>query len=264
MLAHHWNGSPASADQLAFLALHNYGNYTFLQVRRNTVLGLTLHVERLRANAEELFGAAPTAEHLRNLLRAAVPPGEPCSVRVTVVSRDVDAVLAGAPVEPDVVVTVADPRQSSTAPITVRTVGYERDTPWVKHRATHALVRHTRQARLAGFDDALFLDRAGLVSEGTTWNACLRRDGTWIWPQAEVLQGVTLQLLRRAMEAAGIAQETRPVPASDLPSHQVAFALNATSLAKPIAAVDGHAFTGDGAAAVQLEALWASITREPL
>lgn len=258
-----WEGSPATTDQLEFLGRSNYGNFTVLQVRRQSARGLALHVQRLRDNAGELFGAAPTEDRLRTLLTQAVAQHD-CSVRVTIVSRDVDGLLAGEIVEPEVVITTSEARQSSTVPITVRTVSYQRETPWVKHRATHGLIRHTRAARQAGFDDALFLDAQGHVSEGTTWNALFRAAGAWVWPEADVLRGVTLQLLRRAMDEGGVKHETRPVSLADLKHHQAGFALNATSATRPVQAVDGRRFTEGKVAAAELAELWASIAAEPL
>jgi branched-subunit amino acid aminotransferase/4-amino-4-deoxychorismate lyase len=261
---HSWDGLPATSDQLAFLALHNYGSYTFMQVRQGSVPGLSLHMQRLRSNAEQLYGAAPAEERLRDLLGRAVPAGEPCSVLVTIVSRDLEAVRSGAPVEPEVVVTVSEPRESSTQPISTCTMAYERETPSVKHRGTYGLIRHTRAARQSGFDDALFVDRQLRISEGSTWNALLRREGTWIWPEAAVLQGVTMQLLEQAMVTAGVPHRRLPVAAADIPLHQAAFALNSVSPAKPIITVDDHVFTGDAAAVVQLEELWRGIVPEAL
>ena len=259
-----WNDAPASPDQLAFLGLSSYGHYTFFQARRRTVHGLGLHLQRLRSDSLTLFGAAPTEDRLRELLDQALPKDQSASVRVTVVSRDADGVLAGATVEPEVVITVSDARAGSTVPITVQTAGYCRETPGVKHRATYGLVRHTRAARLAGFDDALFVDERGNLSEGSTWNTCLRADGVWVWPEAEVLQGVTMRLLRTAMDAGGVAHEQRAVPLAEVEAHQAAFALNATSATKPIARIDDHQFANDGTAAVQLQELWASVVPEPL
>lgn len=259
-----WNGNAATEEQLEFLALNNYGNYTFLQVRRNTVHGLALHLERLRANAAELFGSAPSADLLRELLAQAVPPEGSCSLRVSMISQDLEALLSGVTVEPDVVVTTSAPKPSSTAAVTVRTVDYERDTPWIKHRATHSLTRHTRMARQDGFDDALFVDRLGAISEGTTWNTCLWREGIWVWTAAAVLPGVTMQLLQQQLAADGVQQEVRRVPVSDVAQYQAAFALNATSPARPIGRIDGHTFTGAGAAAVQLEQAWRAITADAL
>lgn len=257
-----WDGAVPTSEQLEFLGLSSYGCYTFMQVRRKSVRGLALHLERLRANGQELFGVAPEEDTLRDLLERAVTE-KPCSLRVTLVSQDVQAVLGGQPVRPEVVVTTSLPKDTSSDPISVRTVPYARETPWIKHRGTYGLARHTRAAHQAGFDDALFVGSDGALSEGTTWNLLLRSEDTWIWPEAEVLNGVTMRLLARAMKGAGAEQVRRPVPAGDLRNVQ-AFALNASSHARPIIGIDEHHPTGDASAAVQLEELWQSIAAEEL
>src|SRR5690606_41633283 len=47
---------------------------------------------------------------------------------------------------------------------------YAREAPHLKHVATMGLLRARRRARLAGYDDALFTDEAGRISEGSLWN----------------------------------------------------------------------------------------------
>ena len=70
----------------------------------------------------------------------------------------------------------------------------------LKLLATYGLLRHVREARVAGYDDALFVDRAGMLSEGSTWNLCMYDGEQWLWPDANVLTGITMLLLRRAMQ----------------------------------------------------------------
>lgn len=257
-----WEGVAPTPEQLEFLGLSNYGCYTFFQVREKSVRGLALHLDRLQANGRELFGQAPAETRLRELLGQAMSH-EACSMRVTLVSQDIEAVLAGRSVEPEVVVTTSPPKDSSQ-PISVRTVGYQRETPAVKHRATYGLTRHTRSARQAGYDDALFVGADGGVSEGTAWNLLLRSEDTWLWPAADVLPGVTMQLISRAMDQAGARQVRRRVPTDDLRNAQAAFALNTSSHKRPIAQIDDHRLMGNEAAVVPLEQLWASIAAEPI
>ncbi|CAM5600180.1 hypothetical protein SGLAM104S_07946 [Streptomyces glaucescens] len=81
------------------------------------------------------------------------------------------------------------------------TVAYERDVPQVKHVGLFGALHARRTAQLAGYGDALFVDRDGRVSEGTTWNVgFVDRDGTVVWPRAEVLPGVTMELLKQHTE----------------------------------------------------------------
>jgi branched-subunit amino acid aminotransferase/4-amino-4-deoxychorismate lyase len=211
----------------------------------------------LRDNAAELFGHAPSEDLLRQLVSQAVPD-DPCSVRVTLVA-DQAAVLAGTEVTPEVAVTVSDPRPPEPPALSVRTTRYARETPHLKHRGTHGLTRETRTARLAGFDDALLVGPDGNVTEGTTWNLLLHDGGSWVWPAALMLPGVTAALLRAAMEQSGTAHRTEPVDAHDVPAYAAAFALNASVPGRVIAAVDGHP-----QATAQLRQLWDSVIPEPL
>ena len=52
------NGHGATADQLGFPALVNYGHFTAMQVRNRRVRGLDLHLARLDSATRELFGAS--------------------------------------------------------------------------------------------------------------------------------------------------------------------------------------------------------------
>jgi len=221
------------------------------------VRGLALHLERLRSNGIELFGQAPA--DVPELLARAVPGDDACTVRIALVSED-PALLAGSPVAPDVVVWTGPPRDAPGTPMRVRTAVYERESPHLKHRATHGLLLETRKARAKGFDDVLFVNRSGNVSEGATWNLLLHDGDTWVWPEADVLPGVTQQLVRRAMPDS----VHRPVPLGQLPEHVAAFALNSSTPGRPLAAVDEHGFAGDSALAVMLEDLWSSNSPEHL
>lgn len=250
------NGIPARPEDLAYLAAHNYGAYTFFQVRKGGVRGLALHLDRLRSNAEELFGEAPSEADLRAWVRQAVAGRDECSVRVTTVSLDLAGLASGAAVPPDVVVEVSAARPSEQPDLRVRTVAYERETPWVKHRATHGLLREQRHARQQGFDDALFADRQGRLSEGTTWNLLVHDGDGWVWPEASVLPGVTMQLLRHSLPTT-----TRPVlPGEPL---QAAFALNA-SCVRAVRAIDDQELPDDGPLVRDVRHRWAAIPFDDL
>lgn len=258
------NHDPVGHDDLRLLAFANYGHYTSMQVRQAAVRGLDLHLSRLNSNALAMFGQAPSVGRLEAALRHAVTTEGPCSVRVTLFSRDLQAVSLGEPVEPDVLVTVADPGDSQNAPFRALPIFYERETPEIKHLATYGLLRHVRTARLAGYDDALFVDRAGMLSEGSTWNLCLYDGERWLWPEAEVLAGITMALLRQAMQEEGVPTESRPIPASDLRDFRAAFATNSVSAARPLAAIGENNVLPLPSAQAFLQDLYESIAWQPI
>jgi branched-subunit amino acid aminotransferase/4-amino-4-deoxychorismate lyase len=164
------NGRPATAGDLAVLAFAGYGHFTSMQLRDHRVRGYDLHLVRLRENSRELFGWAVEDDRVRGYLRRVLRAGPAdASVQVNVFSGDGAAVESGRPVDPDVLVRAGPPATAGTTPVRVRTTRYQRLLPHIKHVATLGLVHHWRLARQAGFEDVLFVDPDGFVSEGSIW-----------------------------------------------------------------------------------------------
>ena len=69
------NGEPATAEQLAYPAIVNYGHFTAMQVRRGAVRGLGLHLARLDSATRELFGVGLDGELVRAYVRHALAGG---------------------------------------------------------------------------------------------------------------------------------------------------------------------------------------------
>ncbi|WP_201304957.1 aminotransferase class IV [Streptomyces sp. GS7] len=165
------NGIEADSEDLKLLARVNYAHFTSMQVRGGAVRGLDLHLKRLDESARELFGRALDAKSVRAYVRHALDGGpDAVSVRVTVFTRRLDAVLRGEAVEPEVAVATSAPAEAQTEPMRLRAVEYERDLPHVKHAGTFGLTHRQRQAVMAGYDDVLFTDRYGRISEASVWN----------------------------------------------------------------------------------------------
>lgn len=229
-------------DDLRTLAMVNYGHFTSMRVDRGRVRGLSLHLDRLARDAREVFGRTVPADLVRDRVREAVAGAEgPVYAKVNVFARGFDASVAEH--EPDLLVT-ARPLPAPPAPARFCTVEYERDLPHVKHVGTFGLFHQYRLARRRGYDDALFVDRHGEISESTVANVCFADGGTLVWPSAPALPGVTMHLLRDALAARGVPVATRPVRPADLPSFRAAFAGNALAPVQVIEQVDDVAFAG--------------------
>jgi 4-amino-4-deoxychorismate lyase len=250
------NGLPPDLAQTQRLATHNYGHFTSMQVRDGRVRGLALHMARLDDGNEEFFGARMdvTDEHrVRELIRHALAGERDAAVRVGFVPG-----ADGMP--PDVLVSVGDPvAETPGPPLRVRTQMYERDWPEQKHVATMGLRVALRQARLAGFDDALFTGPDDHVREGTTWNVAFW-DGTQvIWPQAPVLKGVTMVLLQIAMTMNGTPWTLRPIERGELPDLLAAAATNSLRPARQIDSIDRVKFPEGARLAQVLTAAWGTV-----
>ncbi len=233
------NGRRASADELAG-ALVNYGHFTSLQVRGGAVQGLDLHLRRLRQGTAELFGSTLDGTQVQAWMQAALQAEgvADASLRVTVFSRAFDFRQPLQPVPVDVLVAVAPPASAPSSPRRVCSVHYQRELPHLKHVGTFALFQQRRQALQAGFDDALFVDAHGRVSEGTTWNVAFARNGEVVWPQAPALRGTHERLLQAGW---GGAPTLEAVGLEQLGGFDAAIGLNATGV-WPIAGIDGYRF----------------------
>ncbi|GAA0420493.1 aminotransferase class IV family protein [Streptomyces luteireticuli] len=228
------NGRPADPDALATLALTNYGHFTTMRVDDGRVRGLGLHMERLADNCRALFGAELDIDRVRAYVARAVPAtAGSLVVRVTVFDPSLDLGHPSAASTPHILVTTRPAGPATVPPFRVRTVPHVRDAPTVKNVGLFGLLNARREAQLAGFDDALFVGPDGGISEGGTWNvAFVDARGTVVWPEAEVLPGITMALVRRDDHV--VARVTT----DDLPSMKAAFATNAAIGVRAIAAVD--------------------------
>ena len=249
------NGRVPDLAQTQRLATHNYGHYTSMQVRDGRVRGLALHMARLDDGNEEFFGARMdvTDEHrVRELIRHALGGERDASVQVRFVPG-----VEGTP--PDVLVSVSDPAAVPAEPLRVKTRSFVRQWPEQKHAATMALTVAARQARMAGYDDALFVDPDDQILEGTTWNVAFW-DGTQvIWPRGPMLRGVTMVLLQIAMTMNGTPWTLKPLERGELPDLLAAAATNSITPARQIASIDGVKFPeGDRLQAV-LTAAWETV-----
>jgi branched-subunit amino acid aminotransferase/4-amino-4-deoxychorismate lyase len=251
------DGEPATVAGLHRVATVNYGHFTSMQVVGGAVRGLAHHLRRLERSSLELFGTGPAGEDVRKLIRGALGDDGDASVRVTVFGGGRRAPANGGP---SILVSVADPLPQAPEPAwRLRTATYVRDLPHVKHVATMGLIRNWRQAKADGFDDTLFTDPDGRVSEGTAWNLALWDGEQVVWPEAPQLAGITMQLLRPLVPSRIV-----PVHTTDLADFRGAVATYSSWPAQPVAAVDGVRFAGSGKLAELMLAAWHTVPAEPL
>ena len=257
------NGRRATAEELTG-ALVNYGHFTSLQVRGGAVQGLDLHLRRLRQGTEDLFGSTLDGTRVQAWMHAALQAEgvADASLRVTVFSRAFDFRQPLQAVPVDVLVAVTPPVSLPALPRRVCSVQYQRELPHLKHVGTFGLFQHRRQALQAGFDDALFVDAQGLVSEGTTWNIAFARKGEVVWPQAPALRGTHERLLQAGW---GGVPPLERVTLEQLGNFDAAIGLNAAGV-WPIAGIDGHRFAASEALALRALATiagqpWESLAR---
>ncbi|MFF6777096.1 aminotransferase class IV [Streptomyces sp. NPDC012637] len=266
------NGVPASVAQVTALALTNYGHFTTLRVEDGAVRGLSLHLDRLVRDCSAVFGAELDPERVLAYVREAAGgrPG-PLTVRVTVFDPDLDITRPAERADPHVLVTTRPAGTLFPPPLRVTARPYRRDAAGVKHVALFGQLALRRAARLAGFDDVLFTEAGGtqaggtqgggtqggdLVSEGCTWNVgFVDADGRVVWPEAEVLPGVTMRLLQEARPGAVV----RPVRTAELAAMRAVFATNTAIGVRAVHDVDGLRFPDDDPVLAELRAAYLAV-----
>lgn len=256
------NGRSADTPDLAPLAFSGYAHFTAMQVRDGRVRGLDLHLARLRDASDELFGRHLPDEVLLERLRSALATA-PSDVSLTcfVSSRPGEFSSAGDSVELDVLVKITDPASPPTGPLSLDVVEHERHLPHIKHVGEVSKTLLLRRANTRGFDDATFTDRLGRLSEATIWNLAFWDGKSMIWPRAEVLTGVTMQILDRRLRTLGIPQQTRDVRLDELGKHLSAVVMNSWTPGIPISRI-GDTFLGQDAEFTRL--LHSAHADEPL
>lgn len=238
-----FEGTPASADELKSLVLYNYGHFTSMLAEEQRVRGLSMHLDRLAHDSALLFGEPVDPERVRRRLRGALGKNtDPVVARVTVFSPDFDMSHPGGSFEPKVLITTRAAPSSLQASLKLKTTRYERDLPAVKHVGLFGALQLRRAAQLEGYDDVLFVDEHGFVSEGATWNIAFVKAGQVIWPQSGYLSGVTMRIIRHALIARGIESIDQPLKVADLGDMDTAFITNAAVGVRAVSSIDSNAF----------------------
>jgi len=253
------DGRPADVGGLGHFVLSNYGAFTSMQVEDGGVRGLDLHLARLEAEAVELFGVAVLEAVLRERMRQALDGRSGrFSLRVNLFSDEISLRSPEAVVQPRVLTTLSSPAEPLTKPQRPQTQIYAREMPHLKHAATLGLTRARRRAVQAGFDDALFVDEEGRISEGSIWNIGFVQGNALVWPEAPMLVGTGQSLLQRGAFAAGWDSVTRPVRLSDLADFDGAFLCNSATPACSIIAIGDQPMATDAVMIERLRAAWAA------
>jgi 4-amino-4-deoxychorismate lyase len=249
-------------DDLETLAFVNYGHFTALPVFPEGVRGLGLHLERLDRDAKVLFGHGVDGAEVCARVHAALAGHElPANVRVTVFVRDLPFDRMADLPKPDFVVKVRPLRPSRPQHARLCSSVYRRDLPAVKHVGTFGLLYQYRLAQQAGYDDAVFVDAEGRISESTVSNIGFFDGEKVVWPSAPALPGVQMRLLRNGL---GVPVEDREIRLRDLAGFRSAFLTNVINGAVPVASIDDVAFAPDPELMALLKAAYEANPWEPL
>lgn len=258
------DGRPATVEDLSHIALVNYGAYTSFRVEGGSVRGLADHIARLQASAVELFGEAVCEDRLRELMRTALDGHPDAWLRVSLFSPEISVRSPSWRGRPRVMTAVSASPQPLASALRLTVQVYGREAAHLKHTSIFGLIRARREAQGAGFDDALFADVDGLISEGSLWNIGFIAGDTVVWPQAPMLAGVAQALIQRGLERAGFRSEVGQVRVRDLSGFDGAFICNSATPACAVTAIDAQVFVTSADRVEAIAAAWASNPIEPI
>jgi branched-subunit amino acid aminotransferase/4-amino-4-deoxychorismate lyase len=180
---------------------------------------------------------------------------------VTIYDPALDLGSIGTDAHPHVLVTTRTAATTPPPPLRLQAASYQREMPAVKHIGLFGALQRRRAAQREGFDDVLFLNPDGTISEIATSNIGFVRDGQIIWPRSEYLAGITMTLIHQALDE---PVTTEPLTLSDLPGMEAAFATNAATGIRPITSVDSAQWSSDHKALHELHEVYTDIPSEPL
>ena len=233
------NGGEVDETAWRSIALTNYGHFTSLLVRNRAVQGLDLHLQRLAAATRELFGTSLDLTRTQAWMREAAGDCAGLqSMRVTVFSRAFNRERPADVCAAEVLIASSEVSPNAVQAISVATASYQRESPSIKHVGTFGLFQQKRLAQLRGYDDVLFIDDGGAVSEGSIWNIGFLDDEGVVWPDAAMLDGVSQRLLQCGLAESGVGSRKRRIARAELADFRGAFFTNSRRAVVPIRRID--------------------------
>ncbi len=234
--------------------VRGYGVFDVLRTYNRAPFALRRHMERLERSAQQIDLSLPAPlDELERLVHeclarnADVEPGIDVTVRIIVTGgNSVGFMLPEG--NPSLMIIVAPVRSMPlhyySEGASLITVDIPRFMPSVKSINYVSAILGQKQARQAGAVEALYCTRYGVISECTTSNFFVVRDGQLITPDQDVLAGITRNV---AIELASDLGDVilRPISRQELGEVDEAFITSTTKEIMPIVHVDDVRI-GDG------------------
>jgi branched-chain amino acid aminotransferase len=104
-----------------------------------------------------------------------------------------------------------------------------------------------QEARDRGFDEAIFLNEAGHVAEGSAMNLFMVREGRLVTPDPSsgILEGITREtVMTLARELLDVATDVRPVDRTELYVADEVFLCGTAAKIAPVVRIDGRPVGG--------------------
>lgn len=222
---------------------YGFGVYETIRVTGGVIYFVEDHCERLMRSAEAIglehkFDAA----FVKAAVRALVDKNQVsnCNLKILLIgAKTADAaqlyIQCLNPLYPD--------RKLYREGVHCITVELERPYPQAKTLNMLPSYLAYRQAGAAGAYDALLVNRHGQITEGTRTNFFALKDWTlYSPPAADILPGVTRELVLEAARGTGTNIVEQPIALDELERYDAAFVSSTSSKIMPLKSIDEHTF----------------------
>ena len=232
--------------------LYGDGLFETIRVRSGKCVRLDQHLARLRTGARVLeIEGIPDKTDLERAVAALLDANALANARVRLtISRGLSAgpgILSGTAGPPTVVITADDLPTAEPEPARAIISSIRRDelSPLSSIKSLNYLpgILAIREAQAAGADDAILLNTAGMVAEGTVGNLFLVNGSTLVTPALDqgVLPGTVRAAVIELAPGLGLEVEERAVEPDELASADEVFFTNAIQLVRPVRKLNGAA-----------------------
>jgi D-alanine transaminase len=229
------------------------GVYEVCEIRHGYIVDITRHLDRLDRSLRELRIAAPMSRKaLVQVIRETVRRNKVRNglfyMQVTRGVARRDHVFPAEGIKPSLVVTakstdpsvIARKNANGIKAITVPDNRWDRVDIKTVGLLSNAMAR--QQAKEAGAQEAIYIDRDGFVTEGAATNIWIvDPDGTLVTRPAEhgILRGITRTTLMEVGARLGLKIVERNFTVNDMLDAREVFITAATSICFPVISVDG-------------------------
>ena len=242
----------------AFETLRVYGGRPFR---------LDAHLERLESSARAIGLPVPDSGALAELATLVLPQaGEADAVlRFVWTAGPVEGPPAGLALLSEVPPWIDEVRARGARAVSL--LGVRAAVPWllpgVKSTSYAVNMAAEAEAKRRGADEAVFVDAAGIVLEGTVTNVWWRRGQTLHTPSLDlgILAGVTRAALLELARAEGYAVDEDVYSLDELSGAEEAFTSSSVREVMPLVEIDGRPFAR-GPAGDALQAALRAAVRE--
>lgn len=218
---------------------YGFGVYESIRVVKGKPLFLRQHLERLEASAKAIglqhtFEISSIDAWTREIVKHAKADALNLKMLLIGAKDPANAQLFIIPLSP-----LFPDKRLYVRGATVVSVAHERFMPQAKTLNMLPSYLAYSKAKAAGCYDALYVNRAGCITEGTRTNFFAIRDKTLVSPpKSEILEGVTLLNVIAVAEKNGFGISHEDIPLSRIKDFGGAFLTSTSSKIMPLSRID--------------------------